>query len=103
MPTPESLEELFVRPLEQAGISYMVSGSVAAMYDGEPRLTLDVDMAASLDAAAAPKLAHAFESPDYDCPPLDVIRVEMARPQRGHFNIIHLPTGTAQSGASAAY
>ena len=34
---------LFVRPLNQAGIRYVVSGSVAAIFYGEPRLTHDVD------------------------------------------------------------
>ena len=34
---------LFVRPLNQLGVRYVISGSVAAMLYGEPRLTHDVD------------------------------------------------------------
>ena len=42
MPEPE-LFLLFVRPLNRAGIRYAVTGSVAAIFYGEPRLTHDVD------------------------------------------------------------
>ena len=42
MPEPE-LSLLFVRPLNQLGVRYLVSGSVAAILYGEPRLTRDVD------------------------------------------------------------
>ncbi len=38
---------LFVRPLQQAGFRYIVTGSVAAIFYGEPRLTLDVDLVVS--------------------------------------------------------
>jgi hypothetical protein len=31
---------LFVRPLQRAGIRYIVTGSVAAIFYGEPRLTI---------------------------------------------------------------
>jgi len=35
---------LFTGPLERAGLLYMVSGSVASMAYGEPRLTNDTDI-----------------------------------------------------------
>jgi len=34
----------FIKPLEQHGLSYLVTGSVAAMAFGEPRLTNDIDL-----------------------------------------------------------
>ena len=37
------LSLLFVRPLNQLGVRYIVSGSVAAILYGEPRLTHAVD------------------------------------------------------------
>jgi hypothetical protein len=49
MPEPE-LFLLFVRPLNRAGIRYMVMGSVAAIFYGEPRLTHDVDLVAFLNS-----------------------------------------------------
>ena len=42
MPEPE-LSLLFVRPLNQIGAHYIVTGSVAAILYGKPRLTNDVD------------------------------------------------------------
>jgi hypothetical protein len=42
MPEPD-LIELFVQPLNQAGIRYLVSGSVASTLYGEPRVTHDID------------------------------------------------------------
>ena len=43
MPDPDLLT-LFVRPLEELGIRYMVSGSVASTLFGEPRMTHDVEL-----------------------------------------------------------
>jgi hypothetical protein len=37
---------LFIRPLNRAGIRYVIGGSVAAIFYGEPRFTNDVDSAA---------------------------------------------------------
>lgn len=42
MPEPE-LSLLFVRPLNQLGVRYLVSGSVAAILYGEPCLIHDGD------------------------------------------------------------
>ena len=84
---PEAdLLAIFVEPLERFGFRYMVTGSVAAMLYGEPRLTNDVDIVLGLDPADAPKLRQAFASDDFYCPPEDEIRIESARPSRGHVN-----------------
>jgi len=40
------LSLLFVRPLNEFGIRYIICGSVAAILYGEPRLTHDVDLVA---------------------------------------------------------
>ena len=42
------LSLLFVRPLNLLGVRYIVSGSMAAILYGEPRLTHDVDFVVSL-------------------------------------------------------
>ena len=44
---------LFVRPLHRSGLRYMISGSLASIYYGEPRLTMDVDIVVHLDRATA--------------------------------------------------
>jgi hypothetical protein len=92
MPEPD-LIELFVFPLNQLGIRYLVSGSVAAMLYGEPRVTHDVDLIVFLRANDIPQLAKIFPTPEFYLPPADVILAEMARERRGHFNIIHADSG----------
>lgn len=42
---------LFVSRLNCAGIRYVIGGSVAAIFYGEPRLTNDVDVVAFLKLA----------------------------------------------------
>ena len=61
MPEPE-LSLLFVRPLNQIGARYIVSGSVASILYGEPRLTNDVDFVIFLrdtDIVRLRKFSHA--------------------------------------------
>ncbi|MEO8584531.1 MAG: hypothetical protein ABI584_00065 [Acidobacteriota bacterium] len=84
------LIELFVAPLNDAGLTYMVTGSVASMLYAEPRFTADVDVVLRLTAPE--DLRKAFSSPGYYCPPADVIAVEMARPLHGHVNVLHTPS-----------
>lgn len=83
---------LFVRPFNRAGIRYVIGGSVAAIFYGEPRLTNDVDFVAFLNAADIGKLPELFPPTDFYLPPLESVFAEVAREQRGHFNIIHLNT-----------
>ena len=87
------LIELFVAPLNQLGLRYMVCGSVAAMLYGEPRLTNDIDLVMVLGADDARRLATLFSPAEFYLPPPEVIEIERARAQRGHFNLIHLGSG----------
>jgi hypothetical protein len=82
-----------VRPLQRAHIRHIVTGSVAAIFYGEPRLTLDVDLVVFLNDKDIAKLADFFPSSDFYVTPPEVIAAEARREQRGHFNILHLPTG----------
>jgi hypothetical protein len=84
---------LFTLRLDAAGIDYMVTGSVASMVYGEPRLTHDVDLVLALPLESVPALVDAFPEDEFYCPPAEVMRVEINRVQRGHFNIIHRDTG----------
>jgi nucleotidyltransferase AbiEii toxin of type IV toxin-antitoxin system len=92
MPEPE-LFWLFVRPLNQAAIRYVLTGSVAAIFYGEPRLTNDVDFVVFLNDADIRKLVDIFPSSQFYLPPAEVIAVEARRESRGHFNIVHVDTG----------
>ena len=84
---------LFTRVLNQLGIPYMISGSVAAIFYGEPRMTNDVDIIVLLKKSDLPNLASAFPLDAFYCPPEEVMSEEIARKNRGHFNIIHHETG----------
>jgi hypothetical protein len=84
---------LFIRPLNRLGARYLVSGSVAAMMYGEPRLTNDLDIIIFLNQEAIGRLSEVFPEQEFYVPPRDVIALEVAREQRGHFNIIHPATG----------
>jgi hypothetical protein len=64
---------LLVRPLEREGIRYIITGSVAAIFYGEPRLTLDVDLVVFLAARDIVRLAELFPSSDFYVPPPDII------------------------------
>jgi hypothetical protein len=92
MPEPE-LFLLFVRPLNRAGIRYVVSGSVAAIFYGEPRLTHDVDFVVFLNANDIQRLIEVFPAEEYYLPPIATMLAEMTREQHGHFNLIHRDTG----------
>ena len=92
MPEPE-LSLLFVRPLNRLGVRYVVSGSVASILYGEPRLTNDVDFVVFLRKGDIPRLQEVFPSPEFYVPPAEVIAAEIARAQKGQFNVIHSDTG----------
>src|SRR5438045_8632775 len=83
---------MFTQRLSTLGVPYMVSGSVAVIIYGEPRLTHDVDLIVVLDRGHIARLPEVFPPAEFYWPPSEVIAVEAAREQRGHFNIIHHQT-----------
>lgn len=87
------LISLFIIPLKRAKVEYMVTGSVAAMLYGEPRMTHDIDLIVELNLEQIAGLLDSFPEQEYYRPPKEVIGIELARPQRGHFNLIHQKTG----------
>jgi hypothetical protein len=60
-----SLFALFTEPLNALGIDYMVTGSVAGIVYGEPRLTHDVDLVLSLAGKDVPAFHAAFPIEDF--------------------------------------
>ncbi|CAN5417203.1 hypothetical protein BH09SUM1_BH09SUM1_12530 [soil metagenome] len=83
----------FTKKLNALGVRYMVTGSVAVILYGEPRLTHDVDLVVVLERGQIARLREAFPEDEFYCPSAEVIALESARAQRGHFNIIHRKTG----------
>lgn len=93
MPETSDPVLLFTTRLERAGLRYVVTGSVASIAYGEPRMTNDVDVVVELPAAQAAAVADLFPLEEFYFPPLEVVLAEVARSQRGHFNIIHHDSG----------
>ena len=88
-----SLFQVFISRLNRLDIGYMVTGAVASIVYGEPRLTHDIDLVVELSDKNARKIVEGFPSDEFYCPPLEVIKLETSRPLRGHFNIIHHESG----------
>jgi hypothetical protein len=92
MPEPD-LIELFVLPLDRLGFRYLLTGSVAAMLYGEPRVTNDVNLVVFLRSEDTKRLTQAYPLPYFYVPPSEVIDVEVARERNGQFNVIHIASG----------
>jgi hypothetical protein len=84
---------VFLERLERAGIRYVVTGSVAVIVYGDPRMTHDIDLVVEVGRNQIPAFVKSFPEDLFYCPPAEVIGVECARSTRGHFNIIHHATG----------
>jgi hypothetical protein len=79
--------------LNATGAIWMTTGSIAAMTYGDYRVTSDIDIILVLAPSNVEKMGAAFPLDEFYCPPLDVISIEAARTERGHFNLIHHETG----------
>jgi hypothetical protein len=90
--TAPDLHRVLLHPLHETGIAYMVTGAVAAIAYGEPRMTNDVDVVMRFEPGDTPRLLSAFAHPQYYVPPAEVIDEERQRARHGHFNIIHHDT-----------
>lgn len=92
MPEPSLFEPFIVR-LERLGIPYFVTGSMAGIVYGEPRLTHDVDIVIALSSRDIRAFVDAFPLEEFYCPPEEVLAIEVRRGQRGHCNLIHHDSG----------
>jgi hypothetical protein len=88
--TEADLLRYVVETFEELGIDYMISGSQASVYYGEPRFTRDIDIVADLDAEDVPGLLAHFPLPDFY---LAEDAVRDAIRTRGQFNVIHPASG----------
>ena len=79
-----------VEVLEHLHIPYLVTGSVAAMAYGEPRLTNDIDIVAAIDEGYIPELLSAFPLEEYY---ISAGMISDAIRHRTQFNIIHPASG----------
>ena len=92
-PLPDEPYTVFVRPLNERGFQYMVTGSIASILYGEPRTTHDIDIVLVLPESRIREIAEIFPADQFYCPPREVLRIESARAADGHFNLIHQESG----------
>ncbi|HPI40121.1 MAG TPA: hypothetical protein PLJ21_04910 [Pseudobdellovibrionaceae bacterium] len=83
----------FITPLEKCKIPYFVTGSIATIFYGEPRLTHDIDIVIHLSPLDSSKFLLSFPLEQYYCPPEEVLQIEIKRRPFGHFNLIHHESG----------
>lgn len=88
-----NLFALYIDILSKHQIPYFVTGSVASIVYGDPRLTHDIDLVINLNNVNVDIFLKAFPLDQFYCPPEEVIRTEINRSTRGHFNLIHHETG----------
>jgi hypothetical protein len=84
---------IFVDKLEAANWQYFVTGSVASIFYGEPRMTHDIDVILHLANKDVKDFEQNFPLSDFYCPPEEIINIEIMRRPYGHFNLIHHETG----------
>lgn len=76
--------------LERAGVPYMITGSVASSYHGEPRATRDLDVVIDPEPGALERLVAEFSADGWYVD-ADVARRALA--ERTQFNAIDAATG----------
>jgi len=86
----QELLKKVIRALDQAGIAYMITGSVASSLQGEPRSTHDMDMVVAIQKSAARCFVEAFPPPDFY---VDENSILDAIDKQSMFNLIEVSTG----------
>ena len=88
-----NLFKIFALKLNELKLDYFITGSVAAIVYGEPRLTHDIDIVLEISVSNIGIFFEAFPKEQFYIPPVEIIKNEIGRSERGHFNIIHNESG----------
>src|SRR3989339_2051927 len=86
----QELLKKVIQTLDDAGIQYLVTGSVASSLQGEPRSTHDIDLVVAIERSDAKKLVEAFPLPAFY---LDEGSIMDAINRQGMFNLIDVTSG----------
>ncbi|MGR3302054.1 MAG: hypothetical protein ACUZ8I_06060 [Candidatus Scalindua sp.] len=81
---------LIIKAFESLKIPYMITGSQASAYYGEPRFTRDIDIVTDLKEEQVENFFRFFPEDEFYCDK-DMIKAEIKR--RGQFNIIDSYSG----------
>lgn len=79
-----------VSALENAGVGYLLTGSLASSIQGEPRATHDIDIVIEVDVSVVAALARAFGAETYH---FDDVAARDALGRGGMFNLIEISSG----------
>lgn len=88
-----NLFKIFTLKLNELKLDYFITGSVAAIVYGEPRLTHVIDIVLEISVSNIGIFIKAFPEEQFYIPPIEIIKNEIERSERGHFNIIHNESG----------
>ncbi|MBI4712234.1 MAG: hypothetical protein HY762_02865 [Planctomycetes bacterium] len=86
----QELLKRVVQTLNQAGIEYMLTGSVASSLQGEPRSTHDIDLVITIQKPQMNRLIQAFTPPDFY---IDKDSILEAIQRKSMFNLINIKSG----------
>jgi hypothetical protein len=86
---PELLARI-VQTLDDAGIAYMLTGSVVSSYQGQPRSTHDIDIVVEITPDQVPAIGAAFPADDYA---FDEVAAIQAIAKRDMFQLNEFATG----------
>ena len=86
----DELLRQYARCFDEHGIRYFVTGAVAAIAYGEPRLTNDIDIVADLDEDRIARLKGCYPADEFY---FDEESARRAVRNRSQFNIIHPGSG----------
>lgn len=89
MDQDELLRRLVVA-LEQVGVRYLITGSTATIFYGEPRFTNDIDVVVQLDERDLGRFVAAFPGDEFY---LSEEAAQRALATGGQFNVIHPRSG----------
>ena len=88
-----SLFKIFTDKLNELKVPYMVTGSVASIIYGEPRVTHDIDIVITIPVGLVQNIIRLFPEENFYLPPIEILKNELLRENRGHCNIIHHESG----------
>ena len=88
-----SLYQFFTDKFNSSKIPYAVTGSVASIIYGQPRMTHDVDIVINLNINRAKEFLSLFPADEFYCPPVEILKTEILKNVRGHCNLIHNESG----------
>ena len=86
----QELLKKVIKILEDLGIEYMITGSIASSLQGEPRSTHDIDIIIGMQISKIDKLVESFPFPDFY---LDKNSIINAINRQEMFNLIDVKEG----------